>query len=64
MRKCVADNSDSLKWVVFDGPVDALWIESIFYNFINIMLFYYSMFWIFVLLQAFVDQDTKIWTQY
>lgn len=29
VRKCVADTSDSHKWVVFDGPVDALWIESI-----------------------------------
>ncbi|PRP88057.1 dynein heavy chain 6, axonemal-like [Planoprotostelium fungivorum] len=28
VRKCVADSSPVHKWVVFDGPVDALWIEN------------------------------------
>lgn len=28
-RECVEDKTQNLKWVVFDGPVDALWIENL-----------------------------------
>jgi hypothetical protein len=28
IRAAVADKGPDTKWVVFDGPVDALWIES------------------------------------
>eukprot|EP00741_Cyanophora_paradoxa_P024436 tig00022075_g23593.t1 len=28
VRQCVADELPDKKWVVFDGPVDALWIEN------------------------------------
>ncbi|CAH8498261.1 unnamed protein product [Heterobilharzia americana] len=28
MRQTCADDSTSLKWIIFDGPVDTLWIES------------------------------------
>ena len=28
MRNCSADEKPDEKWMVFDGPVDTLWIES------------------------------------
>nr|CCA18662.1 hypothetical protein ALNC14_048050 [Albugo laibachii Nc14] len=29
MREAVMDESDNYKWTVFDGPIDALWIENL-----------------------------------
>lgn len=28
VRECVRDQSSDKHWVIFDGPVDSLWIES------------------------------------
>ena len=28
VRKCCSDRSTQRHWIMFDGPVDALWIES------------------------------------
>ncbi|KAF1334344.1 Dynein heavy chain, partial [Globisporangium splendens] len=29
MREAVADETSDIKWTVFDGPIDALWIENV-----------------------------------
>lgn len=29
MRKCAQDDSDDKHWIVFDGPIDALWVEHL-----------------------------------
>lgn len=28
VRECVRDQSNEKHWIIFDGPVDSLWIES------------------------------------
>lgn len=29
VREAMADESNSMKWLVFDGPVDAVWVENL-----------------------------------